>query len=78
VTRKQANDELLKELSQLLESNPDLRFGQTLNNFGFVRQVRPANPNLGLDWKNEFYTESTEVLERVKRCVKNMGDRNGT
>jgi hypothetical protein len=34
----------------------------------FVKEIRPVAPEKGLEWKNEFYLESEELLNRIYRC----------
>lgn len=58
--RQNANRELMVILYDLIENNPDLRFGQILSNFGFVK-----NKSTGDGWKDEFYLEPEHVLNRV-------------
>ena len=65
MTRLEANRELVAKLLLLVEEYPDARFGQILRNAGFVRELRPVSPDVGVDWKNEFYLESKELLARV-------------
>lgn len=71
--RLEANRRLVEILSRLVESNPDQRFSQILRNNSFVRETRGVNAEsgvaMGVEWKNEFYLESTELLERVNRCL---------
>lgn len=59
--RLTANQELVKILDLLVQNNPDLRFSQILQNYGFIN---PSNTN-DKEWLNEFYTEPEKVLERV-------------
>ncbi len=66
MTRQQANQELVDILQYLVETEPDLRFSQILYNYGFVKPIRPARPELALDWQNEFYYEPTRILARVR------------
>jgi hypothetical protein len=72
MNRLQANIQLLKILEALIkEQGADLRFSQILQSYGFVRQTRPAKPDLGIEWMNEFYEEPEVILERVKRTTAN-------
>ena len=70
--RKEANLKLLEHLKYLMDNNPSMRFGQILQNFGFIKAERPAKPEQRISWQNEFYVEPQEVLERVERHVKNF------
>lgn len=62
-----SNIELIEILTEYVNMYPDMRFGQILQNFGFIKPNRPANPERMIDWQNEFYVESDEILKRVKR-----------
>lgn len=64
--RLEINRRLIEILSRLVENNPDQRFGQLLRNNMFVKEIRPANPTTThIDWENEFYLESKDLLKRV-------------
>lgn len=69
MTRQQANEQLVLILQDLVQKTPDLRFGQLLSSYGFVKENRPANPDQKIDWQNEFYTEPNVILERVKNRI---------
>lgn len=68
--RREATLELLKLLTDLVQKHPEQRFGQILQNYGFVKQTRPINPETAaqfrVEWQNEFYEEPTRVLKRVR------------
>lgn len=65
--RYSANLKLLFKLSTLIQENPELRFSQILNSYGFTRTVRPVSPESSMvDWVNDFYLESEDLLERVQ------------
>lgn len=64
--RLQANKELIEIFQKLVEKDPEARFSQILSNFGFVSQIDG-------NWKDEFYTEPTVVLERVKDRLTKYG-----
>lgn len=56
-----------------MKDNPDLRFGQILQAFDFVK-VKEIEENVSnsrqdtiLIWENEFYLESEALLKRIKR-----------
>ena len=67
LSRLEANRQLVKILGEIVEQGNDLRFGQILRNYGFVREIRPVKPEAGIRWQNEFYSEPQKILERVKR-----------
>mgnify|MGYP006275443969 CR=1 FL=1 len=73
MSRKQANEELVKILTEILEQNPELRFSQVLLSFGFVQHTRPVARRTAdeyiVNWKDEFYTEPEVILERVKKRI---------
>lgn len=57
--RLEANREILKHLSQIVESCPDWRFQQILFNFDLY------TPD-----EDRFYEESTETLNKLKNYMK--------
>jgi hypothetical protein len=67
MTRLEANIEILKILSEYLEKNPDMRFGQALNNLGIVEQK--LNIDGSTVWENYFYIESEDTLNRMKKGI---------
>ena len=72
--RISANKELLTILTGLIEDYPTLRFGQLLNVFDFIKNIRPTKEELEVSWQNEFYLEPTELVKRVKQRIKDLGD----
>lgn len=58
--RAVSNLALVQNLFDLVEKNPDLRFGQILVNYGFVK-----NDSTG-HWRDEFFLESSKTLQRVE------------
>jgi hypothetical protein len=63
--RQSANFELVKKLSELVIAYPDLRFGQILVNFGFIKQiVDHYDCNIVLT-EDPFNEESVDTLKRV-------------
>lgn len=74
MTRQEANRELSDILSYLVEKHKDLRFGQILLTYRFVKQERSAKPELRISWQDEFYMEPEEVLKRVRRALVDHGD----
>lgn len=75
--RKEATMELLQILGQLILEHPEQRFSQILSNYGFVKATRPANPELRIDWQNEFYMEPVELLKRVQERVRDIKNSKG-
>lgn len=65
--RYEANLKLLFKLSELIQKYPELRFSQILNVHGFTRTIRPTALEVGTDWRNDFYLESEDLLERIER-----------
>ena len=77
MTRQEANKELINQLEYLVEKHPDMRFSQILLAFGFVKQERPAKPEARISWQDEFYLEGGQILERVKRRIKDVEHEEG-
>ncbi len=63
MTRLEANLLILEELEMYFRANPDIRFGQALRNTGTVLERQTDD---GIVWANEFNTESTITLARVR------------
>jgi hypothetical protein len=73
MTRQEANLKLADILKEMIQNNPDIRFSQVLYAFGFIKPNRPTI-DAGDYWQNEFYTEPTEVLERVIARIEKYHD----
>lgn len=71
--RKAANKELVKILSEIIESQPSQRFSQILRNYGFIEEL-PSNTQLpeASKWINEFYTEPDKILARVQKITESL------
>lgn len=69
MNRHQDNLDLVEQLVDLVNENPDMRFSQILLAYGFVKQTRPARPEANIDWQDEFYMEPDVLLKRVKRRI---------
>lgn len=69
MSRLNSNRRLVEILNRLVENNPDQRFSQILRNYGFIKEERPARPEMCISVQNEFYVESDKILERVERIV---------
>lgn len=72
ITRADNNFELLSILRDLVNKYEDLRFGQLLQSFGFIKPERAVKDPGRINWQNEFYLEPSELLERVKKRIKDM------
>ena len=59
------NMEIIRILTQAAENNPDLRFGQLLSALNIVQNVSDSMTEDPV-WKDEFYLESNELLNRIK------------
>jgi len=70
MTRQEANREIVKLLSDAVEIFPDMRMGQLLAMLRIVTHTRPVSQKgadmYDVDWKDEFYLESKELLQRMK------------
>jgi hypothetical protein len=76
--RLSANRKLVQIISEAIEEYPDVRFGQVLTALRIVTHTRPVSQetadNHQLEWKDEFYLESSELLERVENSLKSAHD----
>jgi hypothetical protein len=61
--RRDATIELVQILAWLVAEHPEQRFGQLLQNYGFVSFYDESDPYA---WNNEFYLEPVELLKRVQ------------
>ena len=63
------NRKILEKLKEYIESYPDLRFGQILRNFDIVKElnITSARGTTEIYWKDDFYLESKETWERMKK-----------
>jgi hypothetical protein len=68
--RLKSNLELVSRLEAYLKTNPEVRFSQALQELGLVRTVRPVKVGTVVDWKNEFYTEPEDILDRVYMMIR--------
>lgn len=64
--RESSNKELLRILAKLVDDNPELRLGQILFNYQFVKW---ENTNDGVKIHDPFYEESVDTLARVKGVI---------
>lgn len=64
--RESSNKELLRILEKLVDDNPDLRLGQILFNYQFVKWENTDN---GIKIHDPFYEESVDTLNRVKTII---------
>ena len=65
MSRLKNNLEILKKLEQYIRKYPDMRFGQALENLGLVKYHIDMKNETNY-WESEFYTESSELLKRLK------------
>lgn len=69
MTRLEANREILAVLSNYLESNPDLRFGQALTNLNIASHLRSyamnENKELEVFYDDIFFQESSDLSDRL-------------
>lgn len=71
--RRKANEQLLLCLSILIDENPEQRFSQILQNYGFIQPLdvtlHQSIKSAYKVWKNEFNAEPQQVLERVRAAM---------
>jgi len=70
--RQQANRELAARLSELIEQHPDLRFGQILINFGFLKTYTTgpqfdSTTHVADPFSEEPMTTLSHVEEQIRR-----------
>lgn len=65
--RQKANFELVNKLSELVIAYPDLRFGQILVNFRFIKQIVDHYDDNIVLTEDPFNEESVDTLRRVKK-----------
>lgn len=57
---------ILNWLENWISKNPEMRFGQILENSGITRNI--MYPQMSSEhWECEFYTPSIETLRRMRR-----------
>jgi len=66
MTRKEANVRIVEILTNAIEMYPDQRFGQIMRNLDVIEEINESV------WKDEFYLESEELLERVMDRLSEM------
>lgn len=67
-SRQATNRKILALLDKLITLHPQLRFSQILAVYGFVEGSHDVES--GWTWKDEFYTEPDEILNRVRNLIK--------
>lgn len=67
--RQLANKQLLSILEQVVDNNPDLRLGQILFNYQFVKWENTDN---GIKIHDPFYEEPVDTLNRVKSIIEEL------
>lgn len=63
MTRQESNRQIVLIFSALIEHYPDMRFGQLMDFAGMVLAGKSSD---GQMWKDEFYLESDQLLQRIK------------
>lgn len=67
VRRQQANQEILRNIEEMVNKHPDLRFGQILVNIGIIQYQRdPASFDI-IGIKDPFNEESVVTLNRIRK-----------
>ena len=67
VRRQQANQEILRNIEEMVNKHPDLRFGQILVNLGIIQYQRdPASFDI-IGNKDPFNEESVVTLNRIRK-----------
>ena len=64
--RQEANRKIIEILSDIIEKNPDLRFGQILAISGVIKYVEDARPYIhNITVEDPFNEESVDMLFRM-------------
>lgn len=66
VRRQQANQEILRNIEEMVNKHPDLRFGQILVNLGIIEYERNTYDET-LITKDPFNEESVVTLNRIRK-----------
>ena len=66
VRRQQANREILRNIEEMVNKHPDLRFGQILVNLGIIEYERNTYDET-LITKDPFNEESIVTLNRIRK-----------
>jgi hypothetical protein len=73
MNNKEDNEKIMAIISTYLKQHPYVRFGQALCNLGIIEEFTKVTTTMdGVylkecdGWKDDFYTESDEILERIK------------
>jgi hypothetical protein len=73
--RLKCNKKLVKLLNKLVNENPELRFGQILDNWNFVQRESFDGEDIYIRyWEDEFSTESAAILKRVEIKLRSKYD----
>lgn len=72
--RQNANREIVKILSGMVEAYPDQRFVQLLSNLEIIEPEQDSTGFHVIGYKDFYAMESTETLERIKKAVIKMGE----
>ena len=73
MNRQEANRQILKRITEMVENQPDLRFNQILLNMGINKSVHPfLDHNGNKDYTKQycedlFNEESIKTLERMNK-----------
>lgn len=64
MTRLEANRQILSELSNLIETHPDLRFIQALSGLDIIEPLYDTDWRC-IGYKDTFHEESEKTLKRI-------------
>ena len=69
--RFKANCWLLNTLAELVNEHKELRFGQILEAYGFVKTGEPHN-DIYATWDRDIYVEPQFIAERVEKRIEEL------
>lgn len=71
--RFKANCSILNLLAELVNKHKELRFGQILEIYGFVRDAKYTDDSVDLPfWRREIAVEPQVLVERVKKKIEEL------
>lgn len=72
MNRQEANKQILKRITAMVDNQPDMRFHQILNSLNINEMDCPKKPDGSKDheksfYKDFFYEESVDTLKRMDK-----------
>lgn len=64
--RMECNESILKQLTDYIHTNPDIRFSQALLNLGIVQD---GYHHCDQYWTDDYYLEPDKLIERMSKVL---------